>query len=74
MARSGVRPHPKLWDAVNSLQALGYGFPGRATRKRWGLKVVSGVVILVRRHTRCVDIMRIDKGTGYCEYSCRLPV
>ena len=74
MCKSGVSPHPKVWDAVNSLQERGYSFPSRAIRCQWNLRAEPGVVILVRHHTKCLDIMRIDKASGYCTFDCRLPV
>jgi hypothetical protein len=74
MTRTGTNPHPKVWSAVNSLQELGYSFPTQVIRRKWSLRIEPEFMVLVRRHAGCLDIMRIDKSTGYCDYACRLPV
>ena len=75
MRRTGVTPHPKVWDAVKSLQELGYTLPGRAIRRKWGVKATEQHIFMVRRHTICLDVMAIDKCDGTVDYrGTRLPV
>ena len=77
MGRTGINPHPRVWDAVKSLQELGYSLPGRVVRRKWGVKAEAGHILMVRRHTRCldIDIMAIDRLTGHVDYrGTRLPV
>ena len=68
-----ARPNQVLWDALCSLQELGYSLPSKSVREKFRLCTLPGIVAMVRANgTESFNVAYIDKTSGHCVFNRRV--